>query len=154
MSVRRGISGTPTVPGVYNVSVSATNSLGTVQGSISFTVANFPPAITSAATATTRIGVPFTYTITALYLPTAYSVSGLPTGFTFNAATGTISGSAQVSGIVTMTLSATNSGGTGTATLQLTVLPPPPVVTSATAASATLNVPFTYALTASGRVDS
>lgn len=79
------------------------------------------PEISSATTATVKTGVPFSYSITASGNPTAYSASGLPAGLTLDAATGIITGTTSTLGQREVTLSATNSNGTGTATLILNV---------------------------------
>ncbi|MBT2564123.1 putative Ig domain-containing protein [Pedobacter sp. ISL-68] len=80
------------------------------------------PEISSATTATTTIGQPFSYNISASASPTAYSASGLPTGLSLNTATGIISGTPTGLGQSEVTLTATNTIGSGTATLILKVL--------------------------------
>ncbi len=80
------------------------------------------PEISSATTATATIGSPFSYNIIASANPSSYSVSGLPAGLSFDAATGIISGTATESGQSEVTITATNISGTGTATLILKVI--------------------------------
>ncbi|MFA5976377.1 MAG: putative Ig domain-containing protein [Elusimicrobiota bacterium] len=80
-----------------------------------------PPVITSTTTATGSVGTAFSYQITATNSPTSYSATGLPSGLSINTSLGTISGIPAAAGISTVTLRATNSAGTGTATLTLTV---------------------------------
>ena len=79
--------------------------------------------ITSATTASGKVGNPFSYQITATGAPTSYGATGLPAGLTVNSGTGLISGTPTVAGTSTVTLSATNSIGTGNATLTLTIIP-------------------------------
>lgn len=79
------------------------------------------PVITSAGTATGTINVAFSYVITANNGPTSFSAAGLPSGLTVNSANGTISGVPTLPGTYNVTLGATNSGGTGTKALTLTI---------------------------------
>ncbi|HTN19723.1 MAG TPA: LamG-like jellyroll fold domain-containing protein [Pelobium sp.] len=80
------------------------------------------PHISSATTATATIGSPFSYNIIASANPTSYSASGLPAGLSINTATGLISGTATELGQNEVTIAATNSSGTATATLILNVI--------------------------------
>ena len=60
-----------------------------------------------------------------------------------------ISGVPTTAGTVKVTINATNSSGTGTATLTITVAATTkPVITSATTATATVGVPFSYHIVA------
>lgn len=79
------------------------------------------PAITSASTANSTYGQPFSYTTTATNAPTSYAATGLPAGLTIDPATGVIAGNASAAGTFAVTLTATNAGGTGHATLTLSV---------------------------------
>jgi PKD repeat protein len=109
------------------------------------------PSITSPLAASGTVGSPFSYTITATNTPTGYNASGLPAGLNVVASTGVISGTPTAAGTSNVTISATNAGGTGSATLVLTInaVPPPPVITSALTASGTVGSPFSYTITAS-----
>jgi hypothetical protein len=82
-----------------------------------------PPIITSSLTATANAGSPFSYQITATDNPppTFYDADPLPGGLSINSATGLVSGSPSLSGIFNVEISATNTGGTVTETLQLSV---------------------------------
>jgi hypothetical protein len=62
--------------------------------------------------------------------------------------TGLISGTTTATGTSNVTISAINVGGTGSATLALTVLPPAPVITSTLTATATNGAAFSYQITA------
>ena len=77
--------------------------------------------ITSALTASGTVGVAFSYSITASQSPTSFGATGLPSGLTVDPSSGIISGTPTVGGPFTVTLAATNSVGTGTAPLLLTV---------------------------------
>lgn len=109
-----------------------------------------PPTITSSLAASANAESPFSYQITASQIPQSYSASGLPTGLGLSAS-GLISGTPLAQGVSNITLGATNSIGTGTATLILTVgsrQPKPPVITSSLNATAVVNVPFNYQISA------
>jgi hypothetical protein len=141
------ISGTATATGTSNVTISAINAGGTGSATLVLTVLPPPPVITSATNAMAVKGSPFTYQITATNSPTGYGASGLPSGLTVNSS-GLISGTPTATGASNVSISATNAGGIGSATLALIVEPPPPVITSGTNATATMGSPFTYQITA------
>ncbi len=131
LSVNSGtglISGTPTAVGTSTVTLSASNSGGTGSASLTLTIAAAPipaPVITSATTASGTVGSAFSYQITASNTPTSYGATGLPAGLSINSTSGLISGTPTAAGTSTVTLSATNSGGTGGASLTLTINPAP-----------------------------
>src|SRR3989441_406002 len=127
--------------------LSVTTPWGTASSSSVFTVVN-PPVITSAGTATGQVGVAFSYPITATNSPTSFGATGLPAGLALNAATGLLSGTPTTAGASTVTLSATNVGGTGTQTLAVTITPATPVITSAGTATGQVGVAFSYPITA------
>jgi hypothetical protein len=125
------ISGTPTMIGTSNVTISATNRSGTGTLVLALTVRPSAPIVTSAATATGKRGDAFTYQITASNNPTSFGGTGLPSGVALNSATGLISGTLTSAGTFTLTVSATNSGGTGSRTVTLTVTQNTPPTVSA-----------------------
>jgi uncharacterized protein (TIGR03437 family) len=170
------ISGTPTASGTSSATLSATNSGGTGTATLTLTIAapatgSTPPAsgtvvapvISSAMSASGAVGAAFSYQITASNSPTSYGAAGLPAGLSVNPGTGQISGTPTASGTSNLTLSATNSGGTGHATLTLIIAaaapatgstPPAsgtvvaPVISSSTSASGTVGTAFSYQITA------
>jgi hypothetical protein len=149
------ISGTPTNSGTFNVTVSATNSGGTGSGSLAISIAvPIPnaPVVTSAGTASGTTGAAFSYAITASNTATSYSVTGtLPAGISASTSTGLISGTPTNSGVFTVTVHATNAGGTGNGALVITIgvpIPNAPVVTSASTATGTTGSAFTYSIVA------
>ena len=142
------ISGAPTGPGTSSVTVSATNSGGTGGAPLTLTVNAVPPVITSSATAGGTVASSFSYQITATNSPTSFGATGLPAGLTVNTVSGLISGTPTGPGISHVTVSATNSAGTGSGPLTLTVTAVPPVITSSATASGTVGSGFSYQITA------
>ncbi len=132
------ISGTPTTSGTYSVNLSATNANGIGTATLTLTIKPPPPVITSALTATGQAGVAFSYQIQATNNPTSFNVTGLlPAGLSVNTSTGLISGTPTTAGTYSVTISATNAGGTGSATLTLTINNPVPTITSISPTSTT-----------------
>src|SRR5438876_735847 len=147
------ISGTPAAGtdagSPYSVTLTATNGNGTSNpATLTLTIKPPPPVITSPTTATGTVGVAFSYQITATNNPTSYNATGLPAGLTVNTSTGLISGTPTTAGTYTVTISATNAGGTGSATLTLTIKPPTPVITSPLTATGQAGVAFSYQIQA------
>jgi phosphatidylinositol-3-phosphatase len=112
------------------------------------------PVINSAASASGQVRSAFSYQITATNNPTSFDATGLPAGLSINTATGLISGTPTAAGTSSIALSATNAGGTGRATLSLTITsgaPPPPaipVINSGSSATAQVGSAFSYQITA------
>ncbi|MEX2044280.1 MAG: putative Ig domain-containing protein, partial [Opitutus sp.] len=150
------ISGTPTTAGVSVATINATNLGGTGSATLTITVAavGVAPIITSATTTSGDVGTVFlTYQIVATGLPTSFSATGLPAGLTVNALTGAINGTPTTEGVSIATIKATNSAGTGTASLRITVAAASssPIITSANTAAGTVGTPFvTYQILATG----
>ncbi|MFV0399922.1 MAG: beta strand repeat-containing protein [Oscillospiraceae bacterium] len=132
------ISGTPTVGGTFNFSVIASNSNGTsaaVPFTLNIAIVTPPtaPSFTGGTTLPSPIlGQPYSFQlqVSGSPYPTLAMTSGtLPAGMTFNAATGTISGTPTADGTYTIEITATNSQGSVPATFTLTVLDPSNPVT-------------------------
>jgi subtilisin-like proprotein convertase family protein len=118
------ISGIPVTQGVSNITIGATNSLGTGTASLVLTVGPrlpTPPVITSSLAAAAVVNVPFNYQISSTNAPTGYSASSLPAGVTVNTQTGAINGTPTVIGTFNASITATNVDGTDTDTLVITV---------------------------------
>ena len=150
------ITGTPTAVGTTPVLLSATNATGTDYAALTITVAaaGVPPIITNnPLTAAGTVGTPFGFSIVASGLPTSYVASPLPAGLVCNAATGVITGTPTAAGTTAVLLGATNSTGTGSATLTITVAAAgvAPLITNIPlTAAGTIDTPFSFTITASG----
>ena len=147
------ISGTPSAAGISTVALSATNAGGTGTATLQLTVNSVEgiPVITSATAISGTVGSAFTFEITATNSPTSYGATGLPAGLSVNTTSGVISGKPTVAGSSSATLSATNSGGTGTSPLLISIAAAPvvaPVITSAGTASGVVGTAFSYQITA------
>ena len=119
------ISGTPSSPGSYVLSISASNSDGTDTENLDLVIgAAGVPVITSALSAVSEEGVAFNYQITATNNPSGFSASGLPPGLSINTTSGLISGAATTANPGTpaiVTINASNASGTGP-TMQLGIV--------------------------------
>ncbi|MBI3883992.1 MAG: putative Ig domain-containing protein, partial [Sphingobacteriales bacterium] len=118
------ISGVPLFSGVYELRLTATNAYGTGEGTLELEV-DLPPVIKPEVLSDTNtgvVGISFSYGITASNTPTSYTATGLPAGLDINSSTGIISGTPIVSGTFTVTVTATNRGGTGEGVLTLLIL--------------------------------
>ncbi|MDF9833193.1 TonB-dependent receptor [Ereboglobus sp. PH5-5] len=153
------ISGNPSYTWNYSsvmMPVTATFAKSADSKSIVATVVAPPPItpdINSPLTASGTAAFPFTYTITADNYPRSFGATGLPEGLEIDTATGVISGITEVEGPTTVTITATNRGGTDTKTLVITMAPIPPatvipVITSTLSVTGTVDASFEYQITA------
>jgi len=117
-SVTGAIGGTPTLPGTFVFTVTASNRAGTDDAAYVIRV-DQPPAITSGAPpAVAAVGDDYEWTVTASGTPTpAFEVSSgaLPSGLTLDGATGRISGVPTTPGTFSFTVTARNSAGSDSA---------------------------------------
>ena len=133
------ISGTPlVVTGSTSYTITATNSGGTDMATIAITVNDVAPSIVAnPTTQNVTVGSPIeTITITSNGGGTvvSYSISpDIANGLSFNTTTGTISGTPLVvTGSTSYTITATNSGGTDTAIVAITVNEAVPIISIST----------------------
>lgn len=146
------ISGTTTAVGTVNVTITATNSAGTVQQPLTVNVTQ-PAAITSASTTTFTTGSAGTFTVTSTGYPTAAltETGPLPTGVTFvdnGDGTATLAGTpaAGTGGSYPLTLKAHNGVGTDATQSFVLTVDQAPAITSATTVTfgaAVAAAPFT-----------
>jgi len=146
------ITGMPDKAGNSSVAISATNAGGTASAVLQLSIAATAPAITSPLNATGTVNIPFSCTISATGdSPIAFSAQPLPAGLCLNGTA--ISGTPTTAGQTSITLGASNGAGSDSQTLLLTINPPgSAAITSALTASALVNQPFSYQITASGTV--
>lgn len=104
-----------------------------------------PPPVVTAASYTIYVGSPFSHTIQATNSPQSYNASPLPAGLSVNTNTGVISGTPTAGpGSYQITMTATNAGGPGTATLNLTIEAIPIPVVSPGAVTILTGQPVNY----------
>lgn len=123
------ISGTPSVGGVYPVTLTATNATGTsAEFTLTITIGGVS-AINSTLTASGTVGSAFSYTLTGTNTPTSFNAGPLPAGLTANGTTGVISGTPTMAGVSSVTVSANNALGQGPSsvlTITIAAAPTPP----------------------------
>jgi hypothetical protein len=105
------------------------------------------PVISNAIAAFYYAGSSVSYSITASNSPTSYDAVGLPTGLSVNTATGRISGIPTLPGTYNVALNATNSSGTDTKLVVLTIYGAPNI-TSSNVATGYVGASFSYAIKA------
>jgi len=119
------LAGTPSSGGVFAISFTAANAIGTATQAFTLTV-NQTPAFGSANRTTFQAGVANSFTVSAIGFPTPAltEVGALPVGVSFidnHNGTATLSGIATTSGTSSITLTASNAVGTATQSFSLTV---------------------------------
>ena len=138
-----------------NYDVVVTNLAGSVpSNTVALTVTAAVPVITnSPLSAAGTTGTAFAFTITASGTPTSFSASPLPAGLSINTATGAITGNPTTAGMTNVLLGATNAGGTGNATLVVTVSAAgvaPVISNNPLTAAGTVGTGFSFTIVASG----
>lgn len=125
------ISGIPTSPqSTTNYTIAASNSAGSTSTIISIAISNIP-----SPSNLKYVGTPYTF-ITGIQMPsiapassggavTSYSVSpSLPASISLNTSTGVLSGTpGATQASTTYTITATNSSGSTTTTIQISIVP-------------------------------
>jgi N-acetylneuraminic acid mutarotase len=145
------ISGTPTEAAQTNVTLGASNAVGSDSKTLVITInPTGAPTITSALAVTAIVDSAFSYKITATGNATiTFNATNLPAWATF--ATDTISGSPPATGTSSVTISASNGLGTDTKTLEITInRQGAPQITSNLTATGKANTAFSYTITATG----
>ncbi len=142
------IAGIPTTAGEYDVVITAANAGGVDTETLQLSFLPQPPAIDSAPTARGTNGIPFSHLVTALNEPTGFEAGERPAWLQLDGVTGELSGTPDAAGQFTVSVTATNLGGSGSQSLVVTIAPAVPVITSAATATATRGVEFQFQVTA------
>jgi hypothetical protein len=129
------LSGTPTSPGPFTVTVTVKDSTGvSISASLPLTISAAPVKITTTGISPPTLGTAFSlaFGATGGAPPYTWTATGLPAGVTFSS-TGTLSGTLGAVGSSSITVTVTDSTGmTASETLTLTVaLPAAPALTIA-----------------------
>ncbi|MEN8743570.1 MAG: putative Ig domain-containing protein [Lentimonas sp.] len=123
-----------TVPeGALTDTLSLQSPSGTVVSSSDLTVILMPPSFPDPMTASGVVGEPFSFNFRITGEIDSVTIDPLPAGLVFNDLLLTISGIPEVDDTFNIEISASNSGGSNSITLELTIAPPPPPSISAIA---------------------
>lgn len=143
------ISGTAPSSGSSTFTVGASSPYGSDSKTVTVTIGDVP-SITSSTSASGKVGESFSYTITASNGASSFAASGLPSGLAVSGAT--ISGTPTQGGTFHVGLTASNSFGGGSATLDLTIAAgnAPHITTQPGNQSATIGGGATFTVTATG----
>jgi len=113
------ITGTPTVAGTFDITLSAQTNYGAAVATLHLVIS--PPRIVSASPGAIDIGGNFTYQIGATGQPTSFGATGLPAGLHLDPATGAITGVAELSGNYTVTIVAHTAFGDASAQIRILI---------------------------------
>ncbi|GAA4043059.1 YDG domain-containing protein [Flavobacterium chungnamense] len=120
----------------YSISGAGSANYNLTQPSLVADITSEPsPVISSVLTFSATYGVSAaTYSITASESPSSFNATGLPAGLSVNTFNGEITGTPTgLPGVYPVSISATNGGGTGIATLNYTILAKELTITDAVA---------------------
>ena len=149
------LSGTPTANGVFSLSLSASNGIGSNAMQAFTLTVNQAPAITSASNTTFTVGTAglFTVSTTGYPAPSLGETGALPSGVTFtdnHNGTGTLSGTPTANGVFSLSLTASNGiGSPATQAFTLTVTQVP-AITSANNTTFTAGTAGSFTVSATG----
>ena len=149
------LSGTPAAGtgGTYPLTFTAANGVGSPATQNFTLTVNQAPAITSATSTpfTTGIAGSFTVTTTGFPTPTLTETGALPSGVSFNQATGVLSGTPSMAGTYPLTFTAANTVSSVTQSFTLTVAAAlAPTITSATSTTFTTGIAGSFTVTTTG----
>ncbi len=111
------------------------------------------PVVGSPSLAVAVAGQSFSYQIVASGQPTSFNVTGLPAGFSFDSATGLITGNpgSGSGGTYSISITATGAEGTSATHLLTLTIAAPPMLTSASSATGAVGQPFQFQIEASNQ---
>lgn len=124
------LGGTPTQSGSFNFSVVVRDSVGYAVSRdfvLTITPSYLKPVVNAMDLGSVTVGIPYLKTVTAINYPKTFSITQLPPGLTYTAATGVISGRPSKPGVFEVQVKATNAAGTSDAVklpLVVNALPP------------------------------
>ena len=140
------ITGVPTVAGIFQITLFATNAAQTAATNLVLTLATDIPAITSATNAAGQQAIAFSYAITATNNPVSFGAGPLPAGLTVDTSSGIISGAPLVSGNFPITIGATNIYGSSATTLYLYLATSAPLITGPLVITGLQGQAFSYSI--------
>ena len=150
------ITGTPTTPGIYAVTVTASNATMIASAILSIT-------INGGVATPTSVGLtPVTATVGTAYIgalkmrgsgPVTFTTTALPAGLSMTSNSNFITGTPTTAGVTSITITATNSFGSSSATVTFTVAPPngAPLITSPLSVTGEVGESFFYDSTSAGK---
>ena len=148
------ISGTPIGSGVSEFTVTCTNSAGSDTAELSITINAIAPTITTTSLPNGTIDQVYNQTLAGTNggATVTWSVSegNLPNGLNLASSTGVISGTPTATGSETFTVTATNSAGSATKELSITIDGIAPEITTTTIPEGTVNAAYDASVTATG----
>ena len=126
----RVISGTPSVSGSFNVTLTSSNTAGNTTKSLTLAVYE-KPVITTTSLPAGINGTSYSTTLAATGTATlTWTVSNLPTGLSFNSSTLKITGTPTKTETMSVSITVKNSYGTATKSLNLVINQKPVIITT------------------------
>ena len=108
------------------------------------------PLVNSPTSASGVVGASFSFQISGSNSPTSFDASGLPAGLAVDKTKGLITGTPTAAGSSNVTVTASNTAGSGTATLTIGIAGQAPAISSPLSATAVAGQPFSYGISANG----
>ena len=149
------INGIPTVAGSFAFTVGATNTVGTTEKEFTLVVDPIAPVINTATLPGGTIGTPYSQTLSAntggaSSVTWATTTGTPPAGLSLDGATGVISGTPTTAETATFTVSCTNSAGSDTQELSITISGVAPSITTSTLPEGVVGEAYNATVAATG----